>query len=91
MVMNIHVASGAPADVGLLRALEGAGIAAIAMNPWRGALDDAEPSQPPYGVERSIWEEALECGEDLADAVADDTDELEGLADRLFGLLRNFV
>lgn len=55
------------------------------------ALDDAEPNQPPYGVERSLWEEALECGEDLADAVADESDELEGVADRLHGLLRNFV
>jgi hypothetical protein len=38
----IHVASGAPADAGLLRALDGAGIAALVMNPWRGALDEQE-------------------------------------------------
>ncbi|MCX5640672.1 MAG: hypothetical protein NT059_07675 [Planctomycetota bacterium] len=38
----VHVASGAPADAGLLRALDGAGIAALVMNPWRGALDEQE-------------------------------------------------
>lgn len=38
----IHVASGAPADAGLLRALDGAGIAALVMNPWRGPLDKQE-------------------------------------------------
>ena len=39
----LHVASGAAADAGLLRALEGAGIAALVMNPWRGTLDEGEP------------------------------------------------
>jgi hypothetical protein len=39
----IHVAPGAAADAGLLRALEGQGIAVLAMNPWRGALDPNEP------------------------------------------------
>lgn len=39
----IHVAPGAPADAGLLAALEGQSIAALVMNPWRGALDADEP------------------------------------------------
>lgn len=39
----IHVAAGAVADAGLLRALEASSIGALAMNPWRGALDPAEP------------------------------------------------
>jgi hypothetical protein len=39
----IHVSSGAPADAGLLDSLEGAGIAALVMNPWRGEMDASEP------------------------------------------------
>lgn len=39
----LHVAPGAPADAGLLAALEGESIAVLVMNPWRGALDAAEP------------------------------------------------
>ena len=39
----LHVAPGAPADAGLLRALEPAGIAVLSMNPWRGPLDAGEP------------------------------------------------
>ena len=38
-----HVAPGAPADAGLLAALERESIAALVMNPWRGALDPGEP------------------------------------------------
>lgn len=39
----IHVAPGAAADAGPLRALEGQGIAVLSMNPWRGTLDPNEP------------------------------------------------
>lgn len=39
----IHVAPGAAADAGPVRALEGQGIAVLSMNPWRGALDPNEP------------------------------------------------
>lgn len=38
-----HVASGAAADAGVLRALEPGAIAVLSMNPWRGALDPGEP------------------------------------------------
>lgn len=38
----LHVAPGAPADVGLLAELAPSSIAALSMNPWRGALDDRE-------------------------------------------------
>lgn len=39
----LHVAPGAPADAGLLAALEGDSIAVLVMNPWRGALEASEP------------------------------------------------
>jgi hypothetical protein len=55
------------------------------------ALDAVEPDLPPYGVDRSLWSRAIECAEDLADAVAADSDELEGCADQLFGMLRELV
>jgi hypothetical protein len=39
----IHVAPGAPADLGLLAPFAGDSLAVFAMNPWRGELDPAEP------------------------------------------------
>ncbi|MSW20677.1 MAG: hypothetical protein F2873_07240, partial [Actinobacteria bacterium] len=44
------------------------------------ALDAAEPAQPPFGVDPNLWMQMLELGEDLADAVAEDTDEIEEVA-----------
>jgi len=55
------------------------------------SLDMSDPERPPYGFDPKIWERALELGEDLADAVAADTDEVDQLADELFQLLRPFV
>lgn len=39
----IHVAPGAPADAGLVRALEDDCLAVLSMNPWRGPLEGGEP------------------------------------------------
>ena len=39
----LHVAPGAAADVGLLAPFAQDSLAVFAMNPWRGALDPAEP------------------------------------------------
>lgn len=52
------------------------------------ALGAADPSRPPFGVEPKVWEQAIELGEDLADAVADDTDDIESIATSLHDLLR---
>ena len=54
-------------------------------------LEASGPERPPYGLDPNIWDKALELGEDLADAVADDTDDVEPLASELFDLLRPFV
>jgi hypothetical protein len=54
-------------------------------------LEGSDEEVPPYGFEPKIWEKALELGEDLADAVAEDTDEIEQLADELYHLLRPYV
>ena len=55
------------------------------------ALEAADPERPPYGFDPRIWEKAVELGEDLADAVAEETDELEQFADELYQLLRPLV
>lgn len=55
------------------------------------ALDAAEPAQPPFGVDPNVWMQALELGEDLADAVADDTDEIEEIASNLYTVLRPLI
>lgn len=39
----IHVAPGAPADTGLVLALQDDCLAVLAMNPWRGPLEEGEP------------------------------------------------
>lgn len=39
----IHVAPGAPADTGLVQALQDDCLAVLAMNPWRGPLEEGEP------------------------------------------------
>ncbi|CAB4710777.1 MAG: hypothetical protein F2934_01650 [Actinobacteria bacterium] len=55
------------------------------------ALDAAEPAQPPFGVDPNLWMQMLELGEDLADAVAEDTDEIEEVASNLYALLRPLI
>lgn len=55
------------------------------------ALDAAEPSRAPFGVEPHVWVQILELGEDLADAVADDTDDIESIAGNLYDLLRPLI
>lgn len=55
------------------------------------ALDAAEPAQPPFGVDPNLWMQMLELGEDLADAVAEDTDEIEEVASNLYTLLRPLI
>jgi len=55
------------------------------------ALEVSDPEHPPFGFEPAVWEKALELGEDLADAVAEETDELEQVADELYRLLRPFI
>jgi len=56
-----------------------------------GALDAAEPEQPPYGFDPKVWEQAIELGDELADAVADDTDAVEEIAANLYALLRPLI
>lgn len=55
------------------------------------ALDGSEPSLPPFGFEPVVWAQVLELGEDLADAVGDDTDEVEAIAASLYDLLRPLI
>ena len=55
------------------------------------ALDAAEPALPPFGVDPNLWLQALELGEDLADAVAEDTEEIEEIASNLYTLLRPLI
>ena len=55
------------------------------------ALDAAEPALPPFGFDPNVWMQALELGEDLADAVAEDTDEIEEIAGSLYDLLRPLI
>ncbi|MFM8528470.1 MAG: hypothetical protein ACKOD2_02125 [Ilumatobacteraceae bacterium] len=54
-------------------------------------LEVAEPAKIPYGWDPAVWQEALELGEDLADAVADDTDEIESVATSLYDVLRPLI
>lgn len=54
-------------------------------------LESAEPARVPYGWDPAVWQQALELAEDLADAVADDTDEIESAATALYDLLRPLI
>lgn len=54
-------------------------------------LESAEPARVPYGWDPGVWQQALELAEDLADAVADDTDEIESAATALYDLLRPLI
>lgn len=59
------------------------------------ALDVADPSAPPYGVEPALWKKTCDLAEELADALAgdDEPDEHDALdiAQELYDLLRPFV
>ena len=59
------------------------------------ALDVADPAEPPYGVERRLWERTCELAEELADALAagdePDEDEARAVATELHDLLRPYV
>ena len=59
------------------------------------ALDVAEPSNPPYGVERKLWERTCGLADELAAALVDDEepDEEEAveIATELHDLLRQYV
>jgi hypothetical protein len=54
-------------------------------------LEGADGNQPPFGWDPKVWEQALELGDDLADAVAEDTDEIEEIASTLYALLRPLI
>lgn len=54
-------------------------------------LEVAEPSQIPYGWDPAVWLQVLELGEELADAVADDSDEIESAAAALYDALRPLI
>jgi len=54
-------------------------------------LEVSSEAHPPYGVDGRVWGKALEVGERLADAVADDAEDTEQIADELHTLLRPYV
>lgn len=59
------------------------------------ALDIADPSRPPYGVDPRLWQRTCELADELASALADDevpdSDEAKELADELHELLRPYI
>lgn len=59
------------------------------------ALDLAEPGNPPYGVERPLWERTCELADELADALTDedepDQETAAEVAGELHDLLRPYV
>ena len=55
------------------------------------SLEGADAGRVPFGLDPAVWAQAIELAEDLADAVADDTDELESVAQELYDLLRPLV
>lgn len=55
------------------------------------SLEGANPERPPFGIESSVWGRAIELGDELADAVADDAEGFEEIAEQLFVLLRPLV
>jgi hypothetical protein len=59
------------------------------------AIDIAEPSRPPYGVDPRLWQRTCELADELAGALADgdepDGDEAKELADELHELLRPYI
>ena len=59
------------------------------------ALDVAEPTNPPYGVERELWQRTCELADELADSLAEgdepDEDAASEVAGELHDLLRPYV
>ena len=59
------------------------------------ALDVADPANPPYGVERKLWEQTCELADELADALTEqdepDTEAAQEIAAELHDLLRPVV
>lgn len=55
------------------------------------SLEGANPERPPFGIEPSVWGRAIELGDELADAVAEDAEGFEEIAEQLFVLLRPLV
>ncbi len=59
------------------------------------ALDVADASNPPYGVERKLWERTCELADELADALTEDdepdTDAAAEIAAELHDLLRPYI
>ena len=59
------------------------------------ALDVADRRNPPYGVERPLWEQTCELADELADALTEedepDTEAAQEIATELHDLLRPYV
>ena len=59
------------------------------------ALDVADPANPPYGVERKLWEQTCELADELADALTEDdepdVEAAQEIAVELHDLLRPVV
>lgn len=59
------------------------------------ALDVADPANPPYGVERPLWEQTCELADELADALTEeeepDVASAQEIASELHDLLRPYV
>jgi hypothetical protein len=59
------------------------------------ALDVADSDNPPYGVDRQLWERTCELADELADALAEeeepDTESAQEIATELHDLLRPYV
>ena len=59
------------------------------------ALEVAEPTNPPYGVERALWQRTCELADELADALTDgdepDEETAAEVAEELHDLLRPYV
>jgi hypothetical protein len=59
------------------------------------ALDVADDDNPPYGVEKPLWDRTCELADELADALAGDDepdeDEARDVAIELHDLLRPFI
>jgi len=55
------------------------------------SLESAEPERAPYGIDGRLWATAVELADSLADAVAEEADEVEALGTQLHDLLRPYV
>jgi hypothetical protein len=59
------------------------------------AIEVADPTKPPYGVDLRLWQRTCELADELAGALADndepDHDETVAVAGELHDLLRPFI